>query len=84
MQQRVRDVWTEFNAPLEDRLFFAGEQFCVPFYGYMEGVLQSGARAAVNIMTMVCPRPWGRSALTGHNDRLFMVCKGSGSFTARR
>ena len=37
------------------RMFFAGEQSHVPFFGYMEGALQSGARAAREIIRLECP-----------------------------
>jgi monoamine oxidase len=37
------------------RLYFAGEQSYVPFFGYMEGALQSGARAAREIIRTECP-----------------------------
>lgn len=37
------------------RLYFAGEQTWVPFFGYMEGALQSGARAAREIIMAECP-----------------------------
>ena len=33
------------------RLHFAGEHSCYKFVGYMEGALQSGARAAKRIMS---------------------------------
>jgi monoamine oxidase len=39
----------------DGRLFFAGEQSCVPFFGYMEGALQSGARAARDLILTECP-----------------------------
>jgi uncharacterized membrane protein YgcG len=45
--------------PHEGRLYFAGEQTSPGFFGYMEGALQSGARAARDIVTAVavpCPR----------------------------
>jgi monoamine oxidase len=38
------------RAPFSGRLFFAGEHCCLPFFGYMEGALQSGAQAAAAIM----------------------------------
>lgn len=34
------------NRPYHDRLIFAGEHCCLPFFGYMEGALQSGLAAA--------------------------------------
>jgi monoamine oxidase len=37
------------------RLYLAGEQTWVPFFGYMEGALQSGARAAREIIRLECP-----------------------------
>lgn len=36
--------------PFSDRLYFAGEHTCLPFFGYMEGALQSGTRAAQAIL----------------------------------
>jgi monoamine oxidase len=39
-------------APFEKRLYFAGEHTCLPFFGYMEGALQSGARAANAILRL--------------------------------
>jgi monoamine oxidase len=40
------------DAPLHGRLYFAGEHTCLPFFGYMEGALQSGARAALQILNL--------------------------------
>jgi monoamine oxidase len=37
------------------RLYFAGEQSFVGFFGYMEGALQSGMRAARDIIAAECP-----------------------------
>lgn len=37
------------------RLYFAGEQSCVPYFGSMEGALQSGVRAARDIVAQLCP-----------------------------
>jgi monoamine oxidase len=36
--------------PFRQRLYFAGEHVCLPFFGYMEGALQSGAQAAHAIL----------------------------------
>lgn len=41
--------------PYADLMMFAGEQCCVPFFGYMEGALESGARAARDIIAAICP-----------------------------
>ena len=38
------------NRPYHDRLIFAGEHCCLPFFGYMEGALQSGLAAASAIV----------------------------------
>ncbi len=48
--------------PHRRRLFFAGEQSSPGFFGYMEGALQSGARAARDIVR-VWARPCDRSVL---------------------
>lgn len=38
------------NRPYHQRLIFAGEHCCLPFFGYMEGALQSGLAAASAIV----------------------------------
>jgi monoamine oxidase len=38
------------NRPYCKRLFFAGEHVCMPFFGYMEGALESGAMVASKIL----------------------------------
>jgi len=38
------------SEPFYRRLHFAGEHVCLPFYGFMEGALQSGAMAASAIL----------------------------------
>lgn len=38
------------NEPFHERLVFAGEHCCLPFFGYMEGALQSGLAAATAIV----------------------------------
>jgi monoamine oxidase len=40
--------------PYGDRIYFAGEQSHTPYFGYMEGALQSGARAARDIVDKEC------------------------------
>ena len=37
------------------RMFLAGEHTQTDFYGFMEGALRSGRRAAVNVISTVCP-----------------------------
>jgi monoamine oxidase len=41
--------------PFGDRLFFAGEQACPGFFGYMEGALLSGVTAGRRIVQVLCP-----------------------------
>ena len=52
---QVCTVGQSLHSPYADRLHFAGEQSHVPFFGYMEGALQSGAKAARDIVAVVCP-----------------------------
>ncbi len=52
---QVTTVAQALAEPHGDRLYFAGEQSYVPFFGYMEGALQSGARAAREIIRAECP-----------------------------
>jgi monoamine oxidase len=56
---QVTTVGQALAEPHGDRLFFAGEQSYVPFFGYMEGALQSGARAAREIIRAECPEALG-------------------------
>lgn len=41
------------NKPIHGRLFFAGEHVCLPFFGYMEGALESGVMAAQRILRRI-------------------------------
>lgn len=52
---QVCTVGQALSVPFENRMFFAGEQSYVPFFGYMEGALQSGARAARDLIATICP-----------------------------
>ena len=45
----VTTLGPELQRPLARRVFLAGEHTCYAFVGYMEGALQSGARAARRI-----------------------------------
>jgi monoamine oxidase len=47
---QVTTVAPKLNRPFHKRLYFAGEHVCIPFFGYMEGALQSGVRAAKAII----------------------------------
>jgi monoamine oxidase len=46
----VTGIGPFLNRPFHDRLVFAGEHCCLPFFGYMEGALQSGLAAASAIV----------------------------------
>jgi monoamine oxidase len=52
---QVTTVGRALSGHYGDRLFFAGEQASMGFFGYMEGALQSGARAASRIVERLCP-----------------------------
>jgi monoamine oxidase len=54
---RTGEIFTiaqELNKPFLDRLFFAGEHTQMDFFGYMEGALRSGERAAEILMKQSC------------------------------
>lgn len=57
----VGTVGRNLAVPFAAQMFFAGEQAYVPFLGYMEGALRSGARAARDIVAAVCPEALGTS-----------------------
>jgi monoamine oxidase len=42
----VFKVASKLADPYQGRIYFAGEHTCLPFFGYMEGALQSGHRVA--------------------------------------
>ncbi|MGH3992989.1 MAG: FAD-dependent oxidoreductase, partial [Pseudonocardiaceae bacterium] len=52
---QVCSVGRSLANPYASRMYFAGEQSFVGFFGYMEGALQSGARAARDIIATICP-----------------------------
>lgn len=41
------------DKPYEKRMFFAGEHTCFAYFGYMEGALQSGQKAAADIIKTI-------------------------------
>jgi monoamine oxidase len=49
-KNQVTTVARKLSEPHGHRLFFAGEQCSMGFYGYMEGALQEGARAARDVV----------------------------------
>jgi monoamine oxidase len=48
----VTTLGPQLQQPLAGRVFLAGEHTCYAFVGYMEGALQSGARAAKRIAAL--------------------------------
>ncbi|HZN70823.1 MAG TPA: FAD-dependent oxidoreductase [Micromonosporaceae bacterium] len=56
---QVTTIGRRLSTPFANRLYFAGEQTYLGFFGYMEGSLQSGARAARDIVTAINPGATG-------------------------
>jgi monoamine oxidase len=57
---RPGDIWKvgeKLTKPYHGRLFFAGEHTQMDFFGYMEGALRSGERAAETLMRSACGLP---------------------------
>lgn len=77
---RVGQVFTigkELNEPFQGRLFFAGEHTQMDHFGYMEGAVRSGERAARLLVDQVC-RP-----LTKPTERVMVAATGVSGGTAR-
>jgi monoamine oxidase len=53
---QVTTVQKRLTKPHADRIYFAGEQASPGFYGYMEGALQSGGRAARDVIKKAARR----------------------------
>jgi monoamine oxidase len=51
---QVFTIGKELNEPFEGRLFFAGEHTQMDHFGYMEGAIRSGERAARLLLDQVC------------------------------
>jgi monoamine oxidase len=45
-------VGPKLLVPWQKRMYVAGEHACLPFFGYMEGALQSGQRVAQQILKL--------------------------------
>jgi monoamine oxidase len=58
---QVTSVGRSLCVPFAQRMYFAGEQSCLSYFGYMEGALQSGARAARDLLFALCPEAFGQS-----------------------
>jgi monoamine oxidase len=51
---QVLTIGKELNEPFQGRLFFAGEHTQMDHFGYMEGAIRSGERAARLLIDQVC------------------------------
>jgi monoamine oxidase len=51
---QIFEIGPKLNKPFHGRLFFAGEHTQMDFFGYMEGALRSGNRAAELLMSQSC------------------------------
>jgi monoamine oxidase len=51
---QILTIGQKLSEPFDDRLFFAGEHTQMDFFGYMEGALRSGERAAHTLMLKKC------------------------------
>src|SRR5262249_31782971 len=47
---QVTTIGKSLSVPHLNRLYFAGEHTCMAYFGFMEGALQSGARAAKAVL----------------------------------
>jgi len=56
-KNQIFKVGKALNEPYLDRIFFAGEHTQMDHFGYMEGALRSGERAANLLMQQVCAAP---------------------------
>lgn len=54
---QILTIGKELNEPYLGRLFFAGEHTQMSAFGYMEGALLSGERAAKGVLQRVCGKP---------------------------
>jgi monoamine oxidase len=59
----------QLNAPFHNLLFFAGEHTRIDLFGYMEGALRSGKRAAKLLMKQICPSEEVKVASAGQLGR---------------
>ena len=52
--KQIFEIAEKLSKPFHERLFFAGEHTRMDFFGYMEGALRSGERAANTLMLKAC------------------------------
>lgn len=65
---QIFPVGRRLNEPFHDRLFFAGEHTQLDHFGYMEGAIRSGERAAGQIIDAVCGRKSAPVLVAGRDD----------------
>ena len=53
-KNQIFTIGEKLSKPFHDRLFFAGEHTHMAFFGYMEGALRSGERAAHTLILKKC------------------------------
>jgi monoamine oxidase len=56
-KDQIFEIGKKLSESFLDRLFFAGEHTQMDFFGYMEGALRSGERAANALMLQACKMP---------------------------
>lgn len=59
---QILTIGRELNEPFPGRLFFAGDHTEMAHFGYMEGAIRSGERAAGRLIKQVCDPPEVRVA----------------------
>ncbi len=62
-KDQIFTVGQALNRPFAQRMVFAGEHTSMAHFGYMEGALQSGRRAARQIVALACSKERYPSAL---------------------
>lgn len=66
---QIFTVGKELNEPFRGWLFFAGEHTQLDHFGYMEGALRSGYRAAHMLVAQVCSPPFTHVASTSRQGK---------------
>jgi monoamine oxidase len=55
-KDQIFSVGQALNKPFAKRMVFAGEHTSMAYFGYMEGALQSGRRAARQVVALACSK----------------------------
>ncbi len=74
---QVLTIGKELNEPFLGRLFFAGEHTQMDHFGYMEGAIRSGERAAGVLLDQVC------KPLQKRPEQVLVAATGGTGSTAR-